>query len=100
MPVLRGQSDPGGKFIRALGNCHTRQNTMPASTHRQGSLALFGESLLHLLILDECRGALGEVEALHLHALFLEPFRSAANRTSTGSTSGPQTPVEQHIAGS
>ena len=58
------------------------------------------ERLFHGGRRRERSGLRGEVEPLDLDALLCSQATSAAKRASSGSEVGPQTPVEQHMAGS
>lgn len=96
---ILGQPNPGRQFM-AFRVTPNGRNTTAGKDHRQGRLTPVRESLFHLLVLDECRGAWDRLNRCTFTPWSCSHFRSAANRINTGSTSGPQAPVEQHVAGS
>ncbi len=65
--------------------------------HWQALCTFSADQVVNPFVFDEGLGLLCQIVAFNLMSLLLQPIEFEANCGNTGSTSGPQMPVAQHM---
>jgi hypothetical protein len=92
--------DPGELGEHLARGVAALRDDLPVHEEEWKPVVLSADRLRDHRVPDERCGLVREVEPLHLDAVLLQPLQIGCEPDQSGSTSGPHTPVEQHMGGS